>query len=63
MADSGASPSPWADPREQVEFGVLLPTGRLAPRSFADREAAEAWARPEEGEMVVAYNLVCACDM
>lgn len=51
------------DPREHVELGVLLPTGRLAGRRFADRAEAERWARPEEGEQVVEYNLVCDCDM
>ncbi|MBN8882769.1 hypothetical protein EDD28_2243 [Salana multivorans] len=52
----------WADPREQVSFSVLLPSGRLAGRSFASREEAEAWARPEEGEEVVCFNAVCDCD-
>ncbi len=51
------------DPREHVEVGVLLANGRLAGRHFADRAEAEAWARPEDGEQVVEYNLVCACDM
>ena len=26
-------------------------------------EEAESWARPEDGEQVVSYNEVCACDM
>jgi len=50
----------WMDPREQIEVGVLLADGRLAGRSFASREEAEAWAQP--GEQVVEYNLVCECD-
>ena len=49
----------WVDPREQIEVGVLLPNGRLVGRRFFSREEAEAWARPEEGEQVVEYNLVC----
>ena len=53
----------WADPREQIAYSVLRPDGRLAGRSFASREEAEAWARPDEGEQVVAFNLVCDCDM
>lgn len=40
------------DPREQVEVVVLMPNGRFAPRQFAARAEAEAWARPEEGEQV-----------
>ncbi|QGQ20131.1 hypothetical protein GC089_14090 [Cellulomonas sp. JZ18] len=51
------------DPREHVEVGVLLPNGRLAGRRFASRTEAERWARPEDGEQVVEYNLVCDCDM
>jgi hypothetical protein len=49
------------DPRTMIEVGVLLANGRLAGRKFTDRAAAEAWARPEEGEQVVEYNLVCEC--
>lgn len=52
----------WTDPREQIEFSVLMANGRLAPRTFADEAEARAWARPEEGDQVVASNLVCACD-
>ncbi|MFC8193086.1 hypothetical protein ACFUMH_15625 [Cellulomonas sp. NPDC057328] len=59
--DGRAAPDP-DDPREQIEVGVLLANGRLAGRSFASRAEAEAWARPEDGEQVVEYNLVCACD-
>lgn len=49
------------DPREQIEVNVLMANGRLAPRRFASRAEAEAWAQP--GEQVVEYNLVCECDM
>jgi hypothetical protein len=51
------------DPREQIEVGVLLPNGRLVGRRFASRAEAEAWARPDEGEQVVEYNLVCECSV
>jgi len=53
-----------ADPddlREEIEIGVLMANGRLAPRSFATREEAERWA--VDGEEVVEYNGVCRCDM
>ncbi len=50
------------DPREHIEVGVLLANGRLAGRRFASRAEAEAWARPEDGDEVVEYNLVCECD-
>lgn len=49
------------DAREQIEVAVMMANGRLAPRSFASRADAEAWA--QEGEQVVEFNLVCACDM
>jgi hypothetical protein len=49
------------DPRTLVEFSVLLANGRLAGRKFASRADAEAWARPDEGDQVVEYNLVCEC--
>ena len=52
----------WIDPREQIEAVVMMANGRLAPRSFADRAAAEAWARPELGDQVLERNLVCSCD-
>ncbi|WP_210507005.1 hypothetical protein [Naasia sp. SYSU D00057] len=52
----------WTDPRDEIEYGVLMADGRLAPRAFTDRAAAEAWARPEEGDRVVSYNLICECD-
>ncbi|WP_129338257.1 hypothetical protein [Cellulomonas endophytica] len=52
----------WVDPRERIEVTVLLANGRLAPRSFADRAEAEAWARPEDGDTVVEINETCACD-
>ena len=51
----------WTDPHE-IEYGVLMANGRLAPRAFADRAAAEASARPEEGDQLVSYNLICECD-
>lgn len=49
------------DPREQIEYAVMMANGRLAPRNFASQDEAEAWA--QEGEQVVSYNLICACDM
>ena len=52
----------WTDPREQIETVVLMADGRLAPRSFADRAEAEAWARPEDGDQVLELNATCACD-
>jgi hypothetical protein len=58
--DPGGSIDP-DDPREQIEVGVLMPNGRLVGRRFASRAEAEAWARPEDGEQVVEYNLVCEC--
>lgn len=60
--DAPATATGWVDPRTQIEVGVLLANGRLVGRRFASREEAEAWARPEEGEQVVEYNHVCACD-
>jgi hypothetical protein len=50
------------DPREAIEVGVLLANGRFAGRSFASRAEAEAWFRPEDGEQVVEYNVLCECD-
>lgn len=49
------------DPRTMIEVGVLLANGRLAGRTFRDRAEAEAWARTDEGDEVVEYNLVCEC--
>ena len=49
------------DPRTLIEFSVLLANGRLAGRRFASRADAEAWARTDEGDQVVEYNLVCEC--
>lgn len=57
------SPLPWSDPRDDIEFSVLLANGRLAPRAFANRAEAEAWARPEEGDRVVSFNRICECDV
>ena len=48
------------DPREQIEVGVLMANGRLAPRNFSSRAEAEAWAQP--GEEVVEWNAICGCD-
>ncbi len=66
MVAGAASPQVPAtdpdDPREQIEVGVLMANGRLAGRRFASRAEAEAWARPDDGEQVVEYNLVCECD-
>lgn len=52
----------WRDPRELTDVAVLLPNGRLAPRRFASRAQAVAWARPQDGEEVVELNTVCQCD-
>jgi hypothetical protein len=51
------------DPREQIEYSVLLPNGRLAPRRFGSREEAQAWADLDAGEEVVSFNQVCDCEM
>ncbi|OLT53063.1 hypothetical protein BJF88_01475 [Cellulosimicrobium sp. CUA-896] len=51
------------DVRDIVGVSVLMANGRLAPRRFASRAEAEAWARPDEGERVVELNLLCDCDM
>lgn len=50
----------WVDPRTIIEVGVLMANGRLAPRNFANRAEAEAWA--QDGEEVVEWNHVCGCD-
>jgi hypothetical protein len=63
-ATTTGAPDPsggWVDPRTQIEVGVLLADGRLVGRRFASRAEAEAFARPEDGEQVVEYNLVCEC--
>ncbi|WP_133543661.1 hypothetical protein [Microbacterium sp. BK668] len=52
----------WTDPRDDIEVGVLMANGRLAPRRFQSRTEAEAWACPEEGDQVVEYNTICSCD-
>lgn len=54
---------PWSDPRALTDVGVVLANGRLAPRRFANRAEAQAWARPEEGDEVVELNTVCQCDL
>ncbi len=51
----------WVDPREEIQVGVMMADGRLAPRIFSSRAEAEAWA--QDGEEVVEWNLVCDCDM
>lgn len=51
------------DPREHIEISVLMANGKLAPRTFATREEAEAWAHPDEGEEVVEFNPLCDCEM
>ena len=61
MDDAGTTTVDLDDPRTLIEFSVLLANGRLAGRRFASREEAEAWARPDEGDQLVAYNLVCEC--
>ena len=62
MGAKGASGEPVIeDPRELIEVGVLKPDGRLVGRRFASRAEAEAWARPEEGEQVVEFNVLCEC--
>lgn len=49
------------DPREDIEVGVLMANGRLAGRQFASRAEAEAWARPDLGDQVVEFNVMCEC--
>lgn len=49
------------DPREDIEVGVLMANGRLAGRSFASRAEAEQWARPDLGDQVVEFNIMCEC--
>lgn len=49
------------DPREDIEASVLMANGRLAGRKFASRAEAEAWARPEYGDRVVEFNILCEC--
>ncbi len=51
----------WSDPREEIEIGVLMTNGQLAPRSFVSLAEAEAWAW--EGDQVVTYNRICSCDI
>ena len=59
---TGTTRPAWSDPREEIEYVVVLGNGRLAGRSFASREEAERWAVPAEGDEVREINLVCACD-
>ena len=63
MTGSTVQTARWEDPRELTDIGVLLATGRLAPRRFASRAEAEAWARPDAGDEVVELNTICQCDL
>lgn len=63
MTDGAVQTIRWQDPRELTDIGVLLANGRLAPRRFASRAEAEAWARPDDGDEVVELNTVCQCDL
>lgn len=63
---AAAAPSAGAaagdyDPRDDIEVGVLMANGRLAGRQFASRAEAEAWARPDLGDQVVEFNVMCEC--
>ena len=49
------------DPREAIEVGVLRANGRLAGRRFASRAEAAAWARADDGDQVVEFNVLCEC--
>lgn len=49
------------DPCEAIEVGVLRANGRLAGRRFGSRAEAVAWARPEDGDRVVEFNVLCEC--
>lgn len=60
--DAQSSILTWTDPRDEIEFSVRMANGRLAPRTFSTEEEAQAWARPEDGDEVVSFNHVCACD-
>ncbi len=51
----------WSDPREDIEIGVLMANGQLAPRTFSTWAQAEEWAW--EGEQVVTFNRICSCDI
>lgn len=61
MTNAQSTPA-WVDPRDEIETVVVLANGRIAPRSFASRAEAEAWARPEDGDHVEEINHVCSCD-
>ncbi len=63
MTATTAYATGWDDPRELTDIGVLLANGRLAPRRFASRAEAAAWADTEAGEQVVELNTVCECDL
>lgn len=59
-ASAGAAAGDY-DPRDDIEVGVLMANGRLAGRQFASRAEAEAWARPDLGDQVVEFNIMCEC--
>ena len=61
VTPSSAALAAWSDPRDEIEIGVLMTNGQLAPRTFASVDEAEAWAW--EGEQVVMYNRICSCDI
>lgn len=63
MSDGTTTTLRWQDPRDLVEIAVLMGDGRLAPRQFADRAQAEAWARPQDGDEVVELRTVCQCTL
>lgn len=60
--DTQTTIATWTDPRDEIEFSVRMANGRLAPRKFASEKEAQEWARPEDGDEVVSFNHVCACD-
>ncbi len=61
ITPASAAVAAWTDPRDEIEIGVLMANGQLAPRTFASLDEAEAWAW--EGEQVVQYNRICSCDI
>lgn len=52
----------WSDPRDDIEIGVLMANGRLAPRSFATREEAEAGPRTGNGWWSTTGSAPAMCD-
>ena len=61
ITPASAAAAAWSDPRDEIEIGVLMANGQLAPRTFTSVDEAEAWAW--EGEQVVMYNRICSCDI